>query len=214
MSVLGSYATSGVILQRRGQIFNEIYDICFIKEAAPFANVTAEDLEALIEAKPDYVIFDLFADVCSNIIMENKHVGESVIQLLEATSNSQISIIQQSDDYILQFRRGFDRFSQVLKSKLPNAKIIMHHIRMGNENPFGKTRLNISQDIMNDINVSFFVLEEIVSKYNVKVIDVTRNMKTREEDPRQFKRSYLSDDSMYYDRFIGQLNYYCLIDLL
>lgn len=214
ISVLGSYATSNVLNQRRGQVFNEIYEVCFVKEAAPFASITEEDLEALILSKPDYIVFDLFADVCNNVIFENQHAGEEFIQLLEGTSNSHINVVQQSDEYILQFRRGFDRFSQAVKKRLPNTRIILHHIRMGSESQLSKRHLNVSQDIMNDINVSFFVLEEIVTKYNIKIIDVAKNMKSREEDPRQIKRNYITDDLIYYDRFIGQLNFYCLVDLL
>jgi hypothetical protein len=214
VSVIGSYATTDIISLRKGDIVGEIYDICYVKEAVPFGGLSEEDLEELILSKPDYIIFDLFTDVYQDAVLVNQETEETGEHLLEGTGNSRLKVYQYSTDCIIQFRRGFDLFYQAVRNNLPNTKIVMHRIRMVSELMVGRSRINITQDIMNDINVSFFMLEEIVSKYNLKIIDVSRNMKTPEEDPSQNKCSHITDDALYCDRFIGQLNYYCLIDLI
>jgi hypothetical protein len=203
-----------VISQYRGNIFNEIYEVCYVGEAVPFAGLTENDLEDLILLKPDYIIVDLFTDVYQDVVLGNQDAEEGGIHLLEATGNSRMKVYQHSSEYMMHFRRGFDLFYQEIKRKLPNTKIIMHRIRILSELTANRNRVNISMDIMNDINVSFFMLEEIVSKYSVKIIDVSKNMKTQEEDPKQSKCSHITDDLLYCDRFIGQLNYYCLMDLI
>lgn len=173
----------------------------------------------MIISKPDYIIFDLFADVYFGVLQrcQNKEEvfvkEEKRISLSDGTNNTTTNIYYQTSDTIT-FRRCFDRFFQEVKKKLPKSKVIMHRMKLSPEFFDNPSHGKLPYDILNDFNFSFFMLEETIQKYNITKIDVFSNSENPGECRDLCKSKTMHFCNRYYDSFINQFNNICLIDML
>ncbi len=220
VAILGSHATTNILCNCDDLIINEVYEICYMREAISFLNLVEEDLEALVIAKPDYIIFDLFTDVYLRVISESVNMEvacdseDARIRISNGSDISRKSMGYQTTDFIMSFRRSFDKFYKEVRLKLPNVKIIMHRLKLISELVEHPNYDNLPNQILSDMNISFFMLEEVMSRYMIKVIDVTTNRSIVKERAGQNKGSYITYKDKYTDAFINQFNNICLIDLL
>lgn len=219
IAVLGSHATLNFLSKKSSKLVNDIYEICFMKEDTSFVDLIPEDLEEIIKSKPDYIIFDLFADVYHVTVQKSQdqevdYHREASIGVSNGTNNTRTNISYQTSDYSMVFRRSFDRFYHEVRKKLPKTKVIMHRIKLVAEFFENPKHNNLPYHLQNEVNVSFFLLEEITQKFNIKTIDVFSNHKTPREKIVEEQDSYTRFEKKYYNRFMNQLNSICLIDLL